>query len=206
MPMIGHNQGPPLDAATRWRAHCWRQARQQTLKKLPIEVVRRRVARAKMLGLAYPAYASILLGSGRDIVGFLFTADAIGLRLEKAARRGAALPMLDGAAARKLSVAPAATRALLVPRSLLVDAGRDLVAILSRIGPGVDGIAAAPAGGASDPEARQAIRALLDPLKLPGDAVVMVGARPDERRWAEAARLARFIAAPVYFGSPEAGP
>jgi hypothetical protein len=202
-PLIGHNGGPPLDPARRWRAHCWRKARAGLMgKRLPLEVVRRRVARARALGLAYPAYAAILMGSGRDIVGFLFTADAIGLRLDRAVRRGEALPSVDEVAARKLAAAPQADRALMAEAPVARD---DLRAALAGLGVAFATVGAAPPPDAPDRAGRAAIRALLDPLGLPGDAVVLVGAREDERRWAEAARLARFIAAPVYFGAAEAG-
>lgn len=193
---IGHNGGPPLDPERRWRAVAWGKARRDLVKTLPIEIVRRRVARARDLGLAYPAYAAILMGTGRDIIGFLFTAEAIGLRLERAAR-------IEAAAARKLGAVSGARRLLLGPAVAPVD----LHAALSAQGIVFDAVGTAPAREAPDAQGRAAIRALLDPLRLPGDAVVMVGARPDERRWAEAARLARFIAAPAYFAPlAEAGP
>jgi hypothetical protein len=83
LPGIGHNQGPPLESGRSWRAHCWKAARRELLPRLPLEVVRRRVARARQLGLAYPQYASILLGTGRDIVAFLFTQEGLRLRLER---------------------------------------------------------------------------------------------------------------------------
>jgi hypothetical protein len=190
---LGHNGGPPLDPDRRWRAVAWGKARRDLVRHLPIEIVRRRVARARDLGLAYPAYAAILMGTGRDIVGFLFTAEAIGLRLERAAR-------IEASAARKLAAVSGAQRLLLGPPV----APADLRDVLSAQGLAFDGIGAAPPREAPDALGKAAIRALLDPLRLPGDAVVMVGARPDERRWAEAARLARFIAAPAYF-APLAG-
>lgn len=190
---IGHNGGPPLDPGRRWRAVAWGKARADLVKHLPIEIVRRRVARARQLGLAYPAYAAILMGTGRDIVGFLFTAEAIGLRLERETR-------LAEAAERKLREIDPTPRLLLGPpvapaalRETLAARGLDFAAV-----------SPAPRPEAPDGDGRSAIRALLDPLRLPGDAIVMVGARPDERRWAEAARLARFIAAPVYF-APQTG-
>lgn len=199
---LGHNGGPPLDGNRSWRVHCWRKARRDLIgRHIPVEIVRRRVVRAKELGLAYPAYAAILMGSGRDITAFLFTAEAIGLRLERAARAGALHPQLDAAAATKLATAPKALRGLMAPAA----APEALAEALRARGAAFTIIADAPDAGASDAEGRAAIRALLAPLRLPGDAVVMVGARADERRWAEAARLARFIAAPVYFAAPEAG-
>jgi hypothetical protein len=186
--LIGHNAGPPLDPGRSWRAHCWKAARKALTPHLPIEVIRRRVARAKALGLAYPDYAAILLGTGRDVTAFLFTAEAIGLRLLKETR-------LAAAAARKLP-------ALAADRLLLAEG--DPQAIRAALaGQGLAFVAAgmAPRPRAGDAEGRAAIRALLDPLRLPGDAVVMVGARADERAWAEAARLAAFLAAPAYFAA-----
>ena len=60
-------------------------------------------------------------------------------------------------------------------------------------------------GGGRSPEVpaaltagRAAIRAVFEPLRLPGDAVVMVGTAPEERAWAEAARLAKFLPAGAY--------
>jgi hypothetical protein len=188
-PAIGHNGGPPLDPGQRWRAHCWRKARAELAPRLPLEIVRRRVARARELGLAYPAYASILLGTGRDVIGFLFTAEAVRLRLEKDAR-------IAEAAAAKLAGLIRCDRLLLAPTPD-PKALRDSLAAAH--GPIIDSIgappdAAAPRAGAA------AIRRLLAPRRLPGDAVVMIGARPEERDWAEAGRLARFLGADAYFG------
>ena len=58
-----------------------------------------------------------------------------------------------------------------------------------------------PEAGANGESGRAAIRAALQPLKLPGDAVVMIGTQAHERNWADAARLARFIPAERYFSS-----
>ncbi|MFV0474862.1 MAG: hypothetical protein ACK5MQ_11755, partial [Pikeienuella sp.] len=81
-PGIGHNSGPAQDFG--WRRYAWKQARKELIgARVPIEIVRIRVRRAAALGLAYPAYASILLGGGRDIVGFLFTVDGLQLRLRR---------------------------------------------------------------------------------------------------------------------------
>ena len=190
---IGHNGGPPLDPGRRWRAVAWGKARAELVKHLPIEIVRRRVARARDLGLAYPAYAAILMGTGRDIIGFLFTAEAIGLRLEREAR-------VAEAAERKLRAIGPTPRLLLGPPV----APATLRDSLSARGLDFAAVSPAPRPDAPDPEGRRAIRAILDPLRLPGDAIVMVGARADERRWAEAARLARFMAAPAYF-APQTG-
>ncbi|MEO1458389.1 MAG: hypothetical protein AAFV49_12635, partial [Pseudomonadota bacterium] len=81
---IGHNKGPSLEPGRAWRTHCWREAKRTMVPRAPIEVVRRRVARARALGLEYPAYASILLGTGRDVRAFLFTAEAVRLAVRRA--------------------------------------------------------------------------------------------------------------------------
>jgi hypothetical protein len=189
LPGIGHNQGPPLEAGRSWRAHCWKKARHDLLPKLPLEVVRRRVARARQLGLAYPQYASILLGSGRDIVAFLFTSDGLGLRLERELR-------LPQQVARKLAGLQGCDRLLLAA------AGADLPTLgqaLAERRLSFAALAAAPPPGVSWGEGRAAIRSVLDLRRLPGDAVVMIGTAPHERAWADAARLAGFLPSESYF-------
>lgn len=187
---IGHNQGPPLDPGRSWRAHCWRAARKALVPRLPLEVVKRRVARARQLGLEYPQYASILLGTGRDVVAFLFTSEAIGLRV----RRGLEI---DGSRGEKL-------RALRCERLLSADPPAEPEALRAALARHhaltFAAVAEAPGGAASLAEGREALRSLILPLKLPADGVVVVGTRPEERGWADAARLAKFLSANAYFG------
>lgn len=190
LPGIGHNQGPSFEPGRAWRRHAWKVAREALVPRLPIEIVRRRVARAKELGLAYPQYASILLGSGRDIVGFLFTCDAIGLRLARTLELPRPVAEKLGGLAR-------------CDRLLLADCAGDPERLRERLAAALIPFAAAgnaPGEGAGLPEGRRAIRAVLDPLKLPSDAVVMIGTRAAERDWADAARLAKFLPAEHYFG------
>ncbi|MGF1552163.1 MAG: hypothetical protein ACFBWO_06645 [Paracoccaceae bacterium] len=56
-PRIGHNGGPPLDPGRSFRAYAWKRARAELVPRLPLEIVRRRVRRARELGLDYPANA-----------------------------------------------------------------------------------------------------------------------------------------------------
>jgi hypothetical protein len=189
LPGIGHNQGPSIEVGRSWRVHCWKTARRELLPKLPLEIVRRRVARAKQLGLAYPQYASILLGTGRDITAFLFTSDGLGLRLERELR-------LPAKVADKLMALERCDRLL------MADPGVDLSALdrgLADRRIPFAALAAAPSPGAAWGEGRAAVRAMLDPRRLPGDAVVMVGTSPEQRVWADAARLASFLPAESYF-------
>ena len=185
---IGHNQGPPLDAGQSWRAFAWKKARKKLVPRLPLEIVRRRVARAKELGLEYPQYASILLGTGRDIVGFLFTCDALGLRLG----RGVEMPEN---VQKKLSALGGCERILMTDKDPLRLHRMFDGASQTRFGH----ISATPARDCTWTEGKAAVQAALSPLKLPGDAVVMIGTRTQERTWADAARLAKFFPAERYF-------
>jgi hypothetical protein len=189
---IGHNQGPPLEPGRSWRAHAWRTARRELLPRLPLEVIRRRVARARQLGLTYPQYASILLGTGRDITAFLFTDGSLQLRLERAI----AMP---GRIEERLALLERCDRLMMVEADTdLARLGRELQ---ERRIPFV-ALSTAPSRHVAWSEGRAAIRAVLDPRRLPGDAVVMVGTSPEERIWADAARLASFLPAGTYFAQP----
>ncbi|MEM7211096.1 MAG: hypothetical protein AAF479_04235 [Pseudomonadota bacterium] len=189
LPGIGHNQGPALDANTGFRRIAWKKARAQLMPRLPLEVLKRRVRRAKQLGLEYPAYASILLGTGRDIVGFLFTCDGLGMRLSRS------LPLPDPIAGKLRQIER--VDAMLAAEQDRPESLQDLLAAEMPIR--FAGATRLPRSDASLGEGHQAIRTALDPLKLPGDAVVMIGTETHERDWADAAKLARFIPAESYF-------
>lgn len=192
LPGIGHNAGPPLDGHQSFRRFAWKKARAELLPKLPLEVLRRRVARAKQLGLAYPHYASILLGTGRDIVGFLFTCNSLGLQLERAITLPAVVEtkLRNLKRCEKLLLSPTASN----PAALAARLSEEARITFGRIVP-------APAEPCKRPAARVALRAALDPLKLPPDTIVMVGTRAEERAWADAAELARFLPAEQYFAT-----
>ncbi|MEM1383974.1 MAG: hypothetical protein AAGG06_10065 [Pseudomonadota bacterium] len=185
---IGHNQGPPLEPGRSWRRHVWKKARAALVPHLPLEIVRLRVARARQLGLSYPTYASVRLGTGRDIVAFLFTS--------------AALDLPPGAARVPARQADHLARLIDCERLLMADvteADRLREALVRAHGPLFAAIGPGPDPQAGLGPGRAAIRAILDPMKLPGDAVVMIGALAAERDWADAARLAKFLPAESYF-------
>ncbi len=88
---IGHNGGPSVSPGASWRTQCWRAARAELLPRLPIEVVRLRVTRAREIGLDYKTYAGVRAATGHDIVAFLFSTNALrllreGQELDRAAR------------------------------------------------------------------------------------------------------------------------
>ncbi|MEO1424732.1 MAG: hypothetical protein AAFV09_16370 [Pseudomonadota bacterium] len=188
-PGIGHNKGPKPGAG--WRRHCWRKARAELLgPTMPIEIVRRRVRRARQLGLSYPEYASILLGTGRDVTAFLFTVEGLYLRLtrelEMPGRVREAVQRIDRCALTGFSPSGEVPEAFRV--ELSTAAGCPIASVAPEPEP--------PVGWA---EARRAIRATLDPLRLPGNSVVMIGSREVEADWARAANMARFLPRERYF-------
>ncbi len=58
-PGIGHNNGPTLEPGRAWRRYAWGRARAELLPRLPIEIVRRRIRRAREIGLDYSTYATV---------------------------------------------------------------------------------------------------------------------------------------------------
>lgn len=181
----GHNGGPSLEEGASWRAHCWRHARAALLPTLPVEVVRLRVARARELGLPYRTYAGVRASTGRDLVGFLFSSNALGLlrpadRLPEDRReRLAGLVACDRTALVQPPLAPG-----------VVLAGAPL-----------DAAFPAPPSTLPWPAMRDHLRAVLRERRLPPDAVLVVGETAGEREWAEAARAAGFIGGGRYFAA-----
>ena len=178
---IGHNRGPSLDPGRGFRAHAWRRAREALLPKLPIEVVRVRLRRAEALGIDYRTYAGIRATTGRDLIAFLYSANALGMT------RPGARPA-PRAAAR--AAASAAQALLAAPPPLDPAAAAASCAAA--------GIALRRAGRApvlADGPRRSA--ALLDALAggLPRDAVLVIGAAPPEAGWVAAGRFAGYLPA-----------
>lgn len=189
-PGIGHNSDGALGRS--WRRYAWARARRELKPaRVPLEIVRIRVRRAQALGLAYPQYASILLGSGRDIVGFLFTVDGLQLRL----RRRLEMPE---AVRGKLAGLMAGERLALAPPEEGAEPFREELESVS--GARFASVARAPEPAAPWAAGRAAVRAALAPLRLPSDAVVMIGGAETEAAWAEAARLASYLPTDAYFG------
>lgn len=181
---IGHNGGPEL-AGTAWRRHCWQAARARLVPVLPIEVVRLRVRRAAELGLDYKTYAGVRAASGRDVIGFLFSSNAL--------RVDAALRIPAPEAARLVALAGAASRLGLGQGSV--------AARLLPANPGLlDAASPAPAPFAAFGQVARDLRAALG--RLPGDGVVLIGSdAPWEAEWLAAGKLAAMIPAQRYFAS-----
>lgn len=180
----GHNGGPTLEPGASWRRHCWTKARRDLLPALPLEVIGYRMTRARELGLDYRTYAGVRATTGRDIVAFLFSSNA--LRLHPSV-------VLPAAEAAKLGTVTAAARLSAVYRPL--DAGAVLAA-----NPGaLDAVGTAPTVFDSWSETRARLLALTRAAKVPPDAVLVVGATDLERGWCATARMAGHLPAERYF-------
>ncbi|RJE83804.1 hypothetical protein [Paracoccus onubensis] len=178
---IGHNGGPSV-ASTSWRTHCWRRARADLLPVLPVEVVRTRVRRAQSLGLDYRTYAGVRATTGRDLVAFLFSSNALGVF-----RDG---QPLDRGRAEKLDILP-------LDRHLGVGPGLDARALGQRI----EAVSARPLPvfGSQWAAMRNEAKAWLHAQGLPGNAVLMIGETDHERELMAAGGLAGFITGTHYF-------
>lgn len=178
---IGHNKGPTMEKGGGWRRYAWRRARAELLPRMPIEVVRRRVARARELGLDYKAYAGIRAATGRDVIALLFSDNA--LRMMRDARiapdRAAVLETLHDVTCLALVHPPKDPRQAEAANPVLARAGQ------------------APGFAANWGKVRDHVTALKGPL--PADGVLVIGETWLERDWSEAGRLAGFLAADRYF-------
>lgn len=184
--MLGHNNGPTLDGGAGWRRFAWGRARAELLPKLPVEVVRIRLKRAKELGLEYKSYASIRAASGRDVIAFLFSSNALrvfsvdGTLPQNRAERLAAIKNCG----RLVMTAPP-----IAPESF--------AAALSAQGAQFNAVHRLPVLTDSWSDMRAKTRAALG--NRPAAGVVMVGDTGFERDCAGAARLGAYLPADVFF-------
>lgn len=176
---IGHNNGPELDANLGWRRHAWARARADLLPTLPVEVVRLRVKRAAELGLPYRTYAGVRAATGRDVIGFLFSTNALLLL-----RQGDDLP--PDRRARLAALVAADRVAILQPP-------------LTQAPPPLDAAHPAPRFTDSWSAMRDRIAAIPRSRGRPPDGYIVVGETAWERDWAEAGKTAGFLTGGRYF-------
>lgn len=182
---LGHNNGPSMEAGRAFRVQAWSKARADLIPNLPIEILRTRVRRARELGLPYKTYASVRASTGRDVVGFLFSNNALrvlrpGGAIE--ATRAAQLNALRDVALSALSHPP------VTPEELAAQ--------------GMAHCAEAPHFSSAWSEIRRSVQAPLRAAKLPLDGVLVIGDTTFERDWSEAGKLAGFVNSDTYFASP----
>lgn len=173
-----------------WRRYAWGRARRDLLPRMPIEVVRLRIRRARELGIDYKSYASIRAGTGRDIIALLFSSNALSLAPR--------LVTIPAAKADKLSLIRRCDRLamLYAPAS-----PRDFVAENQ----GFTDAARAPDLRHSWRDVGAMVTDLTSRHNLPGPGVVVVGDTDLEREWADAGRLAGFLPSTAVFGGNAPG-
>lgn len=187
-PGIGHNQGPSMEGGHRWRTFQWKRARAAAMPKtMPLMVVRMHVARARQLGLDYPTYAAVRKASGRDIMGLLFSSNA--LRVIRADQ-----PHMPLDRSEIVSAVEGAKRLALVHRPLSAKA-------IKLANPMLDTVAVAPTFADSWTDMRAHLGGVLGAQKLIGEQVLIVGDTAFEQDWTAAARAAGYVPAERYFGS-----
>ncbi|MGR3490840.1 MAG: hypothetical protein ACU0DW_02185 [Shimia sp.] len=178
MAEIGHNGGPSMERGHRLRAYQWRRAREALVPTLPLMILRRRVARAQELGLDYTTYAGVRASTGRDVIGFLFSDNALRLkRMEVAEEVAVKLAAIREAGKVALIHAPAPLEA-----------------------PMMDVVARAPVLSDGWPAMRDRVVGLLGSQRLAREGVLVVGETALERAWSEAGRTAGYLEADRYFG------
>lgn len=183
---LGHNNGPAMDAGVAWRKHCWTKARRDLIPHLPIEILRARVRRAQEIGLDYKTYASVRASTGRDVVGFLFSSNA--LRLIKGRRK------IPAKQAEKL------TKIIDCDRLAFITQQLSTAEILqSNAKDTLDGAYPAPNPFDNWPTCRQAVQSALSACRLPADGVLLIGDTTLEREWSTAGKLAGYLSADRYF-------
>ncbi|MEE9388806.1 MAG: hypothetical protein V3U96_09350 [Paracoccaceae bacterium] len=188
MSQIGHNRGPTIEPGQSWRKHCWTKARRDLLSTLPIEILRGRVKRAREIGLDYTTYASVRASTGRDVIGFLFSSNA--LRAYKSS------PVLPGERLEKLNSIENCARIALVSKPLTpaeMAAANASSPMVWMTAPGHHDIWR---------DSRQNILSVLGAENLPADGVLLIGDTALEREWSLAGRLAGYLPAERYFRHP----
>ncbi len=177
---IGHNGGPSMEAGFGFRKVAWTKARTELLPKLPLEILRVRVARAKRLGLPYRTYASFRAATGRDVVAFLYSGNALGVtrrKLTVSADMADHLRHLDGAAGRLAAIyAPNTPADVLSANPALLSAA-----------------AAAPNIMVPWGQIRSHFRGFAHAEGVPADGIVLVAATEIEDEWSTAAGFAGAI-------------
>ncbi len=179
-PGIGHNSGRVAEPGQSWRRHVWTRARADLLPKLPIEVVRIRVKRAAELGLPYRTYAGVRASTGHDLVGFLFSSNAL-----RVLRDGQDMPSDHRF---KLAALTDAQRVGLLHEGI------------SRIA-GLDACHPAPAPTLGWAAMRDHLKSIAAAQGKPADRFLMIGDTMLERDWAEAAQSAGYLPAAAYFAA-----
>ncbi len=178
---IGHNSGRVDEPGKSWRTHVWAKARRQLMPTLPIEVVRRRVARAKELGLPYKTYAGLRASSGDDLIGFMFSNNALDVL-----RRTDKVPAVK--AAKITALKDARTIGL-----------AQLPTTPDQLTPPLQTTHRAPMPLAPWVEKREHLREVFAHIGRPSSRFILICDTAMEREWVEAGRMAGALPAQTFF-------
>ncbi len=187
-PGPGHNKGPTMEKGRAWRRHCWTRARRDLLPRMPLEIVRIRMRRARELGLPYATYNTIRTTSGQDIVAFLFSSNA--LRMHR---------LIDSAPAERVEKLKKLTDCGKVFAAQPPFRAEALCARLNAQGIDVSAAIDAPGLAASWSDLRLALSQVIRAAGLPSEGVVIIGETALEREWCAAGKMAGFVKADAYF-------
>ena len=194
-PGLGHNLGPPLDPMQSWRKHCWKAAKKQLFRPLPLETVRRRVKRAAALGLAYSRYELLVLGGG-EIEAMLFAGDTL---IVTAPYAGPAAG-LDPRAVTKIAALAGCQRLLLAGPDGTARVWEKPAGLAALFESRIDVPARRPLAAPMLKPDRDALLAGLRGRALPAGSVALVGDGGHGPGWVAGARLAGFVPGAEYFG------
>ena len=185
MGAIGHNLGPTMQAGHGYRTHMWRRAQARLMPNaVPLMIVRMRVRRAAELGMDYKTYASIRQFSGQDILGLLFSSNAL-----RIIGSGAKMPEARG---RALAAVKSAKRLTLVHAPLEPP-------VVLQANPVLDGAELAPGFTDSWSQMRKGLQGFIGENHLSGNQVLIIGDTSVEGEWTAAARAAGYLSAAQYF-------
>ncbi|WP_158964635.1 hypothetical protein [Chachezhania sediminis] len=185
---IGHNGGPTLDGGHTYRTYMWRRAQQKLLPNaVPLMVVRMRVKRAAELGMDYKTYASFRQYSGQDILGLLFSSNALGIL--DPYRRGVTMPAPER---QVLETVQHAARLALVHAPLKPGE-------VAAANPVLDAAGTAPRLSESWSDTRIRLENFARAHRVSGNRLVIVGDAPLEEDWTAALRAAGYLSADRYF-------
>ena len=185
---MGHNNGPTMERGFAFRRHCWKTAREALVPTLPLFVLKMRVKRAADLGLDYKTYAGVRASTGRDVIGFLFSSNA--LRMVRAE--------IPEDTAREVQAIKDAQKLVLVHRPLSPRT-------VASANPVLDAVDEAPFLSTPWPQMRDKVRDVIAGQHLPPDGVLVIGSTALEREWADAGRTAGFLPSERYFTAQAGG-
>lgn len=183
---IGHNKGPSMEPGAGFRRHAWAKARRDLIPSMPLEVINMRMRRARALGLDFKTYATVRATTGRDIIGFLFSTNALRLL-----RPGDTLPQEQAAHLR-----PVAVDKHIGLAGVSDPMARDAAA---KAGIEIAGTHRLPGFTTPWSGLREDMKSWLRSHGYPGDGVIMIGETPFEREIAGAGGLAGFLTGERYF-------